>query len=99
MILMKDDFSMFKDFPKLDLVAVWKKKMLETWKFKYKEVPIAEAWDKSWGKCRLTRVEANETNPLRGGTPSDNNLVESQNRVDKLFLTINEKLLLFLLTI
>jgi hypothetical protein len=90
-IKIKDDFNLLKNCPKMNHVSIWKEIMLNHWRFVYKECAVADAWDKSWGKDRLTKVEANESNPLRGGIPCDNNLVESQNRVDKAFLDWKKK--------
>lgn len=47
-----------------------------------------DGWLASWGKLRITRVEANEpdASPLRGGIPCDNNALESGNNVDKVLL-------------
>lgn len=79
-----DDFEAFKDCPTLSLVPGWKDAMLTKWRREYRELELAEAWEKSWGEAMLTRVESNRDNPLRGGIPSDNNNVESGNSTDKL---------------
>jgi hypothetical protein len=57
--------------------------MLHKWRFVYKQPLVADHWENSWGHQKLTRVEANANNPNRGGFPTDNNAVESANRVDK----------------
>ena len=89
--LMKDNFYLFKECPKVDLVPVWKDKMLEHWTFAMKEKDIAEAWESVWGKYQLTRVDANEMNPISGGISSDNNAVESQNGIDKFYFNYRRK--------
>ena len=75
----------------MNLVSLWKGIMLNHWRYEYKECAVADAWIKSWGRDCLTKVELNEKNPLRGGIPCDNNLVESQNRVDKAYFDWKKK--------
>ena len=65
--------------------------MLDHWKFTYKETDIAKSWENVWGTYQLTRVEANEVNPLCGGISSDNNGVENQNGKDKLYFNYRRK--------
>jgi hypothetical protein len=81
----KQDLGDFRNCPHLALVPVWRTKMLDKWHRELKEETVANAWENSWGDSRITRVEANEFSPLRGGNPLDNNVSEGQNARDKAF--------------
>jgi hypothetical protein len=48
--------------------------------------------EKKLGTSIITRVEMSCHNPLRGGTPSDNNAVEGENRHDKVNLSYQKDL-------
>jgi hypothetical protein len=63
------------------LAPIAKRLMFAKWRDIYKEPDVATKFEASWGEHRLTRAEANENGV--GGVPSDNNMLESKNRVIK----------------
>lgn len=77
-----------KDLPMPHMTSVALGLLKSKWESRGNEVAV-NAWLKSWGKCRLTRSEANEVDasPFRGGIPCDNNALESSNNVDKQLLS------------
>jgi hypothetical protein len=82
--ILKNDFQAFKNCPTIELIPYWLAKMEEKW-IAMGEGLVYTKWAYFYHTHRLTRIEMNEDNPLRGGYPNDNNVVEIQNGHDKLF--------------
>ncbi len=64
-----------------DLAPIAVELMLSKWRTVYGEETFAAKFSSSWQGRRFTRAEANEGGS--GGVPSDNNMLESKNRVIK----------------
>lgn len=82
--VLKDDFTAFKNCPTTELIPFWFVKMQQKWIAMGEELVFTK-WASFYRTHRLTRIEMNEDNVLRGGYPNDNNIVEIQNAQDKLF--------------
>lgn len=82
--ILKEDFQALKNCPTTELIPYWLEKMKDKW-VGLGEGVVFEQWHSFYHSHRLTRIEMNEDNLLRGGYPNDNNVVEIQNGHDKLF--------------
>ena len=82
--ILKEDFQKLKNCPTVELVPLWIAKMKTKWHSLEEGVPFDQWWS-FYHTHRLTRIEMNEDNLLRGGYPNDNNVVEIQNTHDKRF--------------
>ena len=89
--LMMADFEKYKNCPHKDLVEYLLVSMVQKWIQVYNEPHTADAWDKVWSLCAMTRVEINAGNPLQCGFPPDNNIVEAGNNYDKEFFDRKRK--------
>ena len=87
-LFQKDLDVFFKNLPFLTIKPLAIELLREKWSKKGQKAAV-DAWIKSWGDKRITRVEANQpdASPLRGGIPADNNALESSNNVDKQLLS------------
>ena len=82
--LMNTDFESFKKCPFLSVINILRNKMVNKWIVNYKEEKFAEAWIKSWGNFKMTRIEMNQNSVICGSITSDNNGIEGTNGADKL---------------
>lgn len=86
-LFQKDLDVFYKNIPFLTIKPLVLELLKAKW-YKKGQQAAVDAWLKSWGEKRITRVEANQpdASPLRGGIPADNNALESNNNVDKQLL-------------
>ena len=85
------DLSKYRACPFEHLCLCMLALMYNKWKNVYKERKVADAWMSAWAEAKICRVQRNHDNPLRGGLPSDNNVVERRNRDDKEFFDCHRK--------
>ena len=77
------DFEKLKSFPHKNLVHDYMMAICIKWENHYGEKVLVEKWMSEVSGDFLSRVEINKKIPYKCGFPCDNNIVESNNNVDK----------------